>query len=360
MRLGDFEMSNDVKISVIMPVYGVEKFVGKAIESIQEQTLKEWEFLIVDDGTKDNSGVICDEYAKNDSRITVIHKENGGAPSARNAAIPLAKGKYMYFMDSDDWAEPEMLEDMYNLAEVNNAQYVVTGYYIDTYYSDTEFVSQEQFVDDAVFTSQKAFRDNAYRLFDQNLLYTPWNKLYLSSYILGKGLRFPNLFWDDFPFNLSVIKDVERVAVSSKKYYHFMRARAESETAKYRPEMYQKREEENQWLVDLYKYWGVDSAESKEMLARRYIERFIGCVENITNPDCKLKTKEKIALIKDMLKNPNVKNSLNGTQPNSLYMKIMLIPYKLNSASLIYIESQVITYIKRNFVKVFAQLKAKR
>jgi len=351
---------DNIKVSVIMPVYGVEKFVGKAIESILSQTLKEFEFLIVDDGTKDRSGIICDEYAQKDSRITVIHKENGGAPSARNAAIPLAKGKYMYFMDSDDWAEPDMLEDMYNLAEKNNAQYVVTGYYIDTYYTDTEFVSQEQFQPDEVFASQEDFRKNAYRLFDQNLLYTPWNKLYLSSYILENGLRFPNLFWDDFPFNLSVIKDVERVVVSQNKYYHFMRARAESETAKYRPDMYEKREEENEWLQGLYKYWGIDDANSKEFLARRYIERFIGCVENITNPDCQLSGKEKRAIIKDMLKNPNVKNSLNGTKPNSLYMKVMLIPYRLNSPSLIYIESKVITYIKRNYVKVFAKLKAKR
>jgi glycosyltransferase EpsJ len=263
-------------------------------------------------------------------------------------------------MDSDDWAEPKMLEDMYNLAEANNAQYVVTGYYIDTYYTDTEFVSQEQFQPDEVFASQEDFRRNAYRLFDQNLLYTPWNKLYLSSYILENGLRFPNLFWDDFPFNLSVIKDVERVVVSENKYYHFMRARAESETAKYRPDMYEKREEENEWLQGLYKYWGIDDANSQEFLARRYIERFIGCVENITNPDCQLSGKEKRAIIKDMLKNPNVKNSLNGTKPNSLYMKVMLIPYRLNSPGLIYIESKVITYIKRNFVKVFAKLKAKR
>ncbi len=351
---------DNIKVSVIMPVYGVEKFVGKAIESILSQTLKEFEFLIVDDGTKDRSGIICDEYAQKDSRITVIHKENGGAPSARNAAIPLAKGKYMYFMDSDDWAEPDMLEDMYNLAEKNNAQYVVTGYYIDTYYTDTEFVSQEQFQPDEVFASQEDFRKNAYRLFDQNLLYTPWNKLYLSSYILDNGLLFPNVFWDDFPFNLSVIKDVERVVVSQNKYYHFMRARAESETAKYRPDMYEKREEENEWLQGLYKYWGIDDANSKEFLARRYIERFIGCVENITNPDCQLSGKEKRAIIKDMLKNPNVKNSLNGTKPNSLYMKVMLIPYRLNSQSLIYIESKVITYIKRNYVKTFAKLKATR
>ena len=88
---------SDIKISVIMPVYNVEAYVAKAIESMLAQTLTDFEFLIVDDGTKDKSGIICDEYAKKDSRIHVIHKENGGAPSARNTAIDIAKGKYIHF-----------------------------------------------------------------------------------------------------------------------------------------------------------------------------------------------------------------------------------------------------------------------
>ena len=113
----------DIKVSVIMPVYGVEDYVGKAIESIQAQTLTDWEFFCVDDGTKDHSGEICDEYAAKDPRIKVIHKENGGAPSARNVAIDKAVGKYMYFMDSDDWTEPDMLEKMVATAEKNNELY---------------------------------------------------------------------------------------------------------------------------------------------------------------------------------------------------------------------------------------------
>lgn len=191
-------MDNAVKVSVIMPVYKVEKFVGKAIESMLSQTLSDFEFLIVDDGTPDNSGKICDEYAQKDSRIRVFHRENGGAPSARNMAMEEARGKYYYFMDSDDWAEPTMLQDMVELAEKHEAQLVVTGFFIDTYYNDTEYLSQNQVQPDAVY-DQKAFRENAYKLFDTNLLYTPWNKLYLRAYIDGKGLRFPQTIWDDFP-----------------------------------------------------------------------------------------------------------------------------------------------------------------
>ena len=249
---------SDVKISVIMPVYKVEKYIRKAIESIQNQTLTEFEFLIVDDGTPDNSGKISDEYAMKDSRIHVIHKENGGAPSARNTAMDIAKGKYYYFMDSDDWAEPTMLQDMYDLAEQHQLELVVSGYYIDTYYDDHNYITTELSQPDQVFLSQQEFREQAYRLFDMNLLYTPWNKLYSAKYINDHNLRFSNTFWDDFPFNLSVVRDVERVGITSKKYYHFMRARAESETTKYRSDMYHKRDhgaDKNKAVAESEKNW---------------------------------------------------------------------------------------------------------
>ena len=163
---------SDIKISIIMPVYKVEEYVGKAIESILAQTFTEFEFLIVDDGTPDRSGAICDRYAKKDHRIRVIHKENGGAPSARNTAIDIAQGKYVYFLDSDDWAEPQMLADMYELAEKHQAQLVVCGFYIDTYCGQNH-LSEKICVDDRVFTDAKNFREEAYRYFDRNMLYTP-------------------------------------------------------------------------------------------------------------------------------------------------------------------------------------------
>ena len=208
---------SDIKISIIMPVYNVEQYVGKAIESILNQTFTDYELLIVDDGTKDKSGEICDEYAAKDARIQVIHKENGGAPSARNTAIDIARGTYVYFMDSDDWAEKTMLQDMYDMAEQHNAQLVVCGYYIDTYYGD-KHITEKICVDDRVFDNAQSFREESYRYFDRNMLYTPWNKLYRLDYMNEHGLRFPSTLWDDFPFNISYMKQVERVVVSTKAY----------------------------------------------------------------------------------------------------------------------------------------------
>lgn len=353
-------MESNVKVSIIMPVYKVEEYVGKAIESILAQTLKEWEFLIVDDGTPDRSGEICDQYAEKDQRIHVIHKENGGAPSARNLAIEMAKGEYMYFLDSDDWAEPTMLEDMYRLAKRDNAQLVVAGFYIDTYIGDGKYITDNYYVEDAVYTDKEMFRKNAYKLFDRNLLYTPWNKLYEAKYIIQNNLRFPTTFWDDFPFNVSIVRNVERVTVTSKQYYHFLRARTESETAAYRPGMYEKREEEHGWMVNLYKEWHVWDQESKEMIARRYIERFIGCVENVTNPKCQMSEKEKRREIKNMLANPRVDKMVKIAKPRSIYMKIMLLPVRMKSTILTYLEAKVISFVKTRDTKLFTKLKAGR
>lgn len=352
-------MNNPI-VSIIMPVYKVEEYVGKSIESIQKQSFQNWELWAVDDGTPDNSGKICDEYAAKDSRIHVIHKENGGAPSARNTAMKQATGKYFYFMDSDDWAEPTMLEDMVNHAEKHNLQLLVTGFYIDTYYTDTEKYTQIQKVDSKVYASQQEFRKEAYKLFDKNLLYTPWNKLFLASYLKENNLYFPTTFWDDFPFCLSVVRNVERVAVLETPYYHFIRKRAESETAKYNPRMYEKREEEHQWMLDLYNYWNISDSDSIEMISRRYVERLIGCVENLTNIQCSLTSKEKKTKIKQMITANHCRTALKHMKPQSNMMKLMLLPIKMQNGFLTYCEGCTISKVKSSNTKLFARLKAER
>ena len=104
-------------ISIIIPAYNTGKYISRCLDSIIAQTFTDWEAIIVDDGSKDNTGTICDEYAKNDNRFIVIHQENQGVVAARNNAIAFAKGEYLAFVDSDDYIAPTMLEEMHALAE---------------------------------------------------------------------------------------------------------------------------------------------------------------------------------------------------------------------------------------------------
>ena len=117
-------------VSVIVPVYKVpEKYLRQCIESIQNQTLKEIEIILVDDGSPDDCGKICDEYATIDNRIKVIHKENGGVSSARNKGLDVAAGKYIMFVDSDDWLEINAVENLVLYYNISQAGLVVCGYY---------------------------------------------------------------------------------------------------------------------------------------------------------------------------------------------------------------------------------------
>ena len=116
--------NNVPKVSVIVPVYNSEKYLPETIDSILNQKFADFELILIDDGSKDSSGVICDSYAAKDSRVRVIHKENGGICSARNAGLKIARGEYLAFCDNDDKYLPNLLEDNYELAKEYNADIV--------------------------------------------------------------------------------------------------------------------------------------------------------------------------------------------------------------------------------------------
>lgn len=116
-------------ISVIIPVYNVEKYITKTIESVLIQTYVNFELILVDDGSKDNSGQICDIYSAKDKRVKVIHKQNGGVSSARNVGIEIASGKYIAFIDGDDFVSEHYLETLYNMLVNNNVDMAVQVYY---------------------------------------------------------------------------------------------------------------------------------------------------------------------------------------------------------------------------------------
>ena len=130
--------SNDISktVSVIIPVYNVEKYLRDCVDSVLAQTYTDLEIILVDDGSPDNCGAICDEYAARDSRIKVIHKENGGLSDARNAGLDIARGEYIYFVDSDDYIKPETVKRLVKRCEQENADIVYCN--AETVYEDFE------------------------------------------------------------------------------------------------------------------------------------------------------------------------------------------------------------------------------
>lgn len=122
---------NEPYISVLIPIYKAEHYLHKCIDSILNQTFQNFEIILVNDGSPDRSGAICDDYSLKDRRVKVIHQKNGGVGSARQAGLDLAIGTYIIYIDPDDWLEPNMLEDMYNLAQKESSDIIISDYYID-------------------------------------------------------------------------------------------------------------------------------------------------------------------------------------------------------------------------------------
>lgn len=187
--------SNTPKVSVIIPVYNAAEFLRDGLDSLLNQTLREIEIICVDDGSKDESLEILQEYAKKDDRVKVIHQENQGAGAARNNGMASAAGKYLSFLDADDFFEPNMLEEAY--AEADRMDAEVCVFNADLYdhtekvYKECTWAFRKQYFpkEEPFAATDEGVRNNIFRMFNG----WPWDKLYRRDYIQRIGIEYQNL-----------------------------------------------------------------------------------------------------------------------------------------------------------------------
>ncbi|EOH87788.1 glycosyltransferase family 2 protein [Enterococcus pallens] len=204
------------EISIIVPVYNVEKYLHKCVDSILIQTFTDFEVILVDDGSLDNSGQICDEYAKKDDRVKVIHKKNGGLSDARNAGIDVAKGKYLGFVDSDDYIERDMYELLYENIVKEKADLSICGIYHVYEGKNPEKKQEKYMLLDRNEAMLLIFHGN--QISDHAV-----NKLYARS--IFDTLRYPiGKYHEDSFAIVSILDNCEKIVVDTKqKYYYYHR-----------------------------------------------------------------------------------------------------------------------------------------
>lgn len=202
-------------ISIIVPVYNAEAYVHRCVDSLLAQTFDNFEVVLVDDGSPDSSGAICDEYARKDSRIRVFHKENGGVASARQLGIDKARGEYTIHADPDDWVEPTMLEELYNKAKTETADMVICDFLVEDNGNNSYRVQQptssstDAVLDDLLFNRlhgslcNKLIRRNCY---------------IKNSIIFAEGLNTS----EDFLVCLKVLKNNPKVQYLNRAFYHYV------------------------------------------------------------------------------------------------------------------------------------------
>lgn len=206
-------------ISVLVPVYNVEKYLEECIESIIKQKYKNLEIILVDDGSTDSSGATCDRYAEKDSRIKVIHQKNQGLATVRNVSIAAATGKYVGFVDSDDFISPDMYSDMVSIAEENNADIVMCNLgYVDQHGNEIPNYRSAQPIDNNEMTGRQFVTDlcNQYN----STYVVTVDKLYRRN--LFEGIRYPDgRINEDEAVIHRIAHKCNKIVFTSKAYYFY-------------------------------------------------------------------------------------------------------------------------------------------
>lgn len=215
------DLRENCLISIIIPVYNVEKYLKRCIESVLQQSFQSIEIILVDDGSNDNSGRICDEYEKIDNRIQVIHKKNAGLSSARNAGIEQSSGEFITFIDSDDWVSPMYCEYLYYLMETYKVDMSMCAHIKTANYDSEAFEFGE---DTVTILSSRDFLLKLLKVGTQENVQYTWGKLYKN--FKNTAIRFPEgLIDEDVPTTFKYVCNTKTIALSKRPLYAYFENR---------------------------------------------------------------------------------------------------------------------------------------
>ena len=206
-------------VSIIVPVYNAEKTIARCVDSILKQTCRDFELLLMDDGSSDGSGSLCDSYGERDPRVRVFHQQNSGVSAARNLALAQARGEYLQFVDSDDWITPDATATLLRAARENQCDLVIADFYRVV----GERVSHKGDIDETGVMTREEFAACMMENPGDYYYGVLWNKLYRRQIVEEHGLRMdPAISWcEDFMFNLEYIRLAQRfIAVQVPIYYY--------------------------------------------------------------------------------------------------------------------------------------------
>ncbi len=298
-------MQNKPKISVIVPVYNAEAYLDRCMKSIYDQTFSDYEIILVNDGSTDNSLEMCRAYAAKDERVTVIDKENGGAGSARNAGIAAASGEYLAFPDVDDWFEPEMYEELYALAKQQDYDIVFSG--ANNYNQKLEYLNTVT-CKPVDYRTQEECRKHIMDVFPTSTIFdVPWNKLYKLEPIRACNVHFSDhKRCQDAMFNLDVYNAASSVVSTEKAYYNYINNDTEKVNRKFPKNYIDINVAYFSHLKELLTEYGLYEGEVKEHFDTSFVIAVYETAGRYENPQWKLDQKGKLKYVRGILEHPGV------------------------------------------------------
>lgn len=303
-------------VSVIVPVYNAENYLGYCLNSIVSQTYQQIEIILINDGSTDNSLAICQNYALVDDRISIITVENNGVSNARNVGLDAAKGEYIQFIDSDDVIKSNMIEQTVQMMEAYQKDVVVSSFEMITLGQNDADMNKISFScnimgGECVLTREKFFKKMAFILWRTSLLECSWNKLFRRSIIQENNIRFPKelTLGEDFCFNMDYFQYVNGAVFTNKVYYYYMQVNKGALTRKYRADLFDNQMYLIQRFHKLLKNNIKISHEEKKELAEYTVAKMMQALYSLTDEKCNLSEYEKKEEIAKIINNDYVRNA---------------------------------------------------
>jgi glycosyltransferase involved in cell wall biosynthesis len=212
---------NQIKISVIVPLFNAGKYAKRCIESVLKQTYGNFELILINDGSKDITGDICDEYAAKDNRIKVIHKKNGGVSSARNVGLDIAKGVWITFLDADDWIEPNFFQIIDDSSD-NTIDWIFAQW--RTVWDNGLSNEINNYEKEAIYNNWDDIKDIWNEIANKDICRCPWGKFFRRSIIEENRLRFDNTlkYGEDTVFNYQYLTKIKGLKLNTTKDAHYI------------------------------------------------------------------------------------------------------------------------------------------
>lgn len=255
-------------ISIIIPVYNTQTYLNKCIQSIIDQTYQFWECILINDGSTDNSKIICDKWANKDKRIIAIHQPNKGVSIARNKGLDVARGEYITFVDSDDWVTPTYLEDLITAKKSDLIISGLTKY--DSDHKSTIYVPNKN----QLFSLSNRYTSYFVELNEKFLIFGPCAKLYKTNIINNYHIRFPEScsLGEDLEFNFKYLSQISNLTTISISNYYYRIIGSNTLTTQIRIEQF--KQDYKQWKIQksFYEEKGMWISCAKELLFRRLWE----------------------------------------------------------------------------------------
>ncbi len=341
-----------------MPVYKVENFLADSINSVLNQSYSNFELILVDDCSPDNSPAICDEYAQKDNRIKVIHlKENGGLGNARNNGMDKAVGEYILFLDSDDTIDENLFELLVNSLDENLAQVIIFGL-IEEYYDKNGSICKTKPIsyNNKQLKTSDEVRNEIVSLENSTLYGYAWNKLYNLEYLRSRNIEFTKMrFNEDIIFNISVFMEIESCNILSITPYHYAKRMNSSITSKFIPSYYKDIMLKIDRLYEQFETWDMLTPETLKMIASRYSRYFFSALQRNLDKRMNMDKAQRIRFFEDELKSERYVR-LNAYLGGGGLSGIMAKAFKAKNRLLCFGIVGVINFIKTNFPQIFEKI----